>query len=328
MTDGSRTIAVGVIGVGSMGENHARVYRELEDAELVGVVDAEDARANEVAVRYGAEPMDVGQLLEAADAVSVAVPTEYHYDTVRECIDAGVDVLVEKPLVEDLEKGRRLVDFADRNDCTLQVGHVERFNPTVQSLLEMASDLDLIAVTADRLSPPVDRGIEDSAVMDLMIHDLDVFLALVDGEPTNLEGVSTAEGGYAAATVEFDSGVVGQATASRVTQESVRELTISARECRVTVDYADQSIEISRKSVPEYVLDDGNVEYHHERVVEEVRVDDGEPLKHQLSSFVDASRGNHDAVVDGEDGLRAVELARRIEQSTADGRESTRAIPR
>lgn len=296
-----------------MGENHARVYRELTDAELVGVTDAERARANEIAERYDTSSMTMDELLGSVEAVSVAVPTEYHYDTVRECLAGDADVLVEKPFVKDPSQGRTLREFAADRNCILQVGHIERFNPAVRALADMAGDLELIGVSARRLSPPVSRSIDDSAVMDLMIHDLDVLLALVDGAVTGLCGAGTDGGRYATAMLEFDSGVVGQLTASRVTQESVRELTISARNCRVTVDYIDQSLEISRQSVPEYVHNHGNVQYHQERVLEEVTVDDGEPLKGQLSSFLAASRGEHQPVVDADAGIRAVEFAHRIE---------------
>jgi len=310
-------VEAGVIGVGHMGENHARVYRHLPQAELCGIVDAVPDRAVEVAAEYGTEAVDVGTLLDRADVVSVAVPTEYHYDTVRECIDAGVDVLVEKPFVDDPENGRALVEFAEDRGVTLQVGHIERFNPAVRALSDIVDDLDIIAVSADRLSPPVDREIDDSAVMDLMIHDIDILASLVEGGAERIHATGTREGQYASATIEFESGVVGQLTASRVTQEKVRELTITAESCRVTVDYIGQSIEISRQSTPEYVREDTSIHHHHESIVEQLTVENREPLKHELESFVDAARTGEEPVVTGEDGLEALTLARKIDRHAA-----------
>lgn len=320
MTGDDEPTPVGVIGVGSMGQNHARVYRELPGAQLVGVHDADRSRAADVAAEYGTTGREMGELLARCAAVSVAVPTRYHYETVRECIDAGVDVLVEKPFVADPEAGRRLVEFADERDVVLQVGHVERFNPAVQSLLELAADLEVHAVDAHRLGPPVDRQIEESVVRDLMIHDVDVLLALLGGEVAHVDAVGTSGGEYASANLRFDSGVVGQLTASRLTQEKVRRLTLSATDCRVTVDYIDQSIEISRQSAPEYVREDGGVTYRHESVRERVSAEQREPLKAELDAFLDAARTGAEPVVTGEDGLRALELTRHIDRLATDER--------
>ena len=306
-------VYAGVIGVGTMGQNHARVYRELPESTLYGVYDADEERAQQVAETYGTSVASMGELLDAVDVVSVAVPTRFHYETVRECIDAGVDVLVEKPFVADPEKGRKLVEFADERDVTLQVGHIERFNPATRKLMDIAEDLDIIAVDARRLGPPIDRDIDDTAVMDLMIHDLDIVTALVDDEVVSVDAIGNADVDYAAANLQFDSGVVGQLTASRVTQEKERQLSLSAESCRVKVDYIEQTIEIHRQSLPEYVEDDGDVTYHHENVVERVSVEKREPLKNELSAFIESSVEDEPPVVSGEDGLRALQLTLTID---------------
>ena len=307
-----------------MGENHARVYRELPETRLVGVFDADQSRAAEVAETYATEQYSMGELLDRVDIVSVAVPTEYHYETVRECIDAGVHVLVEKPFVADPADGRRLIEFAEERNVVLQVGHIERFNPATRRLIELASDLDIIAIDARRLGPPVDRDIEDTAVMDLMIHDIDILLALVDEEVTSVDAIGNQEVRYAAANLQFDSGIVGQLTASRVTQEKVRRLSLSAENCRVKVDFIDQSIEIHRQSFPEYVEDDGNVYQHHENVVERLTVEKREPLKNELAAFAEAARTGGEPVVTGEEALRALELTQTIDELAA---ESTETAP-
>ncbi|EJN57213.1 Gfo/Idh/MocA family protein [Halogranum rubrum] len=312
----AETVKVGVIGVGSMGQNHVRIYRDLPGVELVGLYDAAMERAKEVAADFGTRALTMDELLEQADAVSIAVPTQYHFDAARECIDAGVSVLVEKPFVEDPKNGQTLIDFAEERGVVLQVGHVERFNPAVRTLMDIVDDLDVIAVTAERLGPPLDREIDDSAVMDLMIHDIDIVLALVGEDVHSVNAVGTQEGAYGAANLQFEDGTVAELTASRVTQEKVRQLTISAAEARVKVDYIDQSIEIHRQSAPEYV-EDGDVRYRHENVVEKLTVDQGEPLKKELTAFTDAVRTGSDPVVSGEDGLRALEVTRQLDELAA-----------
>lgn len=325
----SESVKAGVIGVGSMGQNHVRVYRDLPGVELVGVYDADFERAEEIADEYDTAALTMGELLETSDAVSIAVPTQYHYDAARECIDAGVNVLVEKPFVADPKNGRKLIDFAEERDVTLQVGHVERFNPAVRTLMDLVDDLDVIAVTTERLGPPLDREIDDSAVMDLMIHDIDIVLAIAGGDVQTVNAVGTNEGAYAAANIQFDDDTVAELTASRVTQEKVRQLTISAVDERVKVDYIDQSIEIHRQSAPEYV-DDGDVRYRHENVVEKLTVDQGEPLNKELASFTDAVRTGSDPVVSGEAGLRALEITRKLDELAANPDSSERehsAVP-
>lgn len=309
-------IRVGVIGVGSMGQNHVRVYRELPVTELVGIHDVDMEQARSVADAFGTDALELDDLLDSIDAVSIAVPTQFHYDTARKCIESGVNVLVEKPLVEDLADGRALIDFADEQGVILQVGHIERFNPAVMTLMELLDDLEVIAIEARRLGPPLDREIDDTAVMDLMIHDLDIVLSILGEDAEEVHAAGARDSNYATATIQTPSGRIGQFTASRVTQQKVRELTITAESCRVIVDYIDQSIEITRQSLPEYVKQEG-FRYRHENIVEQVLVERREPLKNELSAFAEAVRTDSEPVVTGEDGLRALSLAREIDALAA-----------
>ena len=143
-----------VIGVGNMGRHHARVYSELPGVNLVGVFDVNDEQAREVAEDHNTRAMNMEALLHAADVASIAVPTQYHADIADQCIDHGVDVLVEKPFVDDVAEGRKLLDRADEAGVTVQVGHVERFNPAIRALSDIVADLDVIAVETQRLGPP------------------------------------------------------------------------------------------------------------------------------------------------------------------------------
>lgn len=313
-SDGNaRPLAAGVIGVGSMGEHHARVYSELHTAELVGVTDVDEERAAETAAEHGTSAMECSELLDAVDVVSVAVPTAYHYETVLKCIDHGVHVLVEKPFVSERENGRELAERADAAGVTLQVGYIERFNPATRVLADIVPDLDVVAIDIDRLGPPVDRQGEDSVVMDLMVHDIDILLSLVDSGIESLSATARDEG-HAAVQFQFADESIAALTASRLTQQKVRKLSVTAISCRVNVDFISQTVEIHRHSVPEYVESDGDIRYRHESVIERPIVENGEPLKAELGAFVTAARDGTTPLVTAEDALRVLEVAERIER--------------
>jgi predicted dehydrogenase len=310
--------AAGVVGVGSMGRHHVRVYDELSDVDLVGVTDQDEDRAASVADEYGTRALSRRDLFAAADVVSVAVPTRYHDHVARAAIDAGVSVLVEKPFVADPERGRALTRRAERAGVTLQVGHIEQFNPAVQALRDVVSGMDVIALEARRLGPPVTRDSKDGVVLDLMIHDIDLALSLVDSDVASVSATRARDSDHVVAQLGFGNGVVADLTASRVTQEKVRELAVTAEEGWVTVDYASQSLRIHRQSIPEYYDDDGSLGQRTASVTERPTVDNEEPLKRELRSFVESHRTGTEPAVTGRDGVRAVELARRIEELVSD----------
>ncbi|WP_146418014.1 Gfo/Idh/MocA family protein [Haloarcula hispanica] len=312
------TLDVGVVGVGAMGRHHARVYNELSGATLIGVADANADRAKQIADKNEVRACDSADLCKQADAVSIAVPTRYHAEVARQCIDAGTGMLIEKPLVVKTATGRDLIDAADAEDVTLQVGHIERFNPVTEVLEEILADIDVISVSAKRLGPSVDRTVEDSAVTDLMIHDIDLICHLLPSAVSDIQVSGAAQGRYATATLEFSSGVIGSLTASRVTEKKIRQFKITAESCYVTADFIDQSLEVHRQSVPEYVATDNEVRYRHESIVEKPAVRTGEPLKRELESFLDAVQTNSQPRVTGEDGIRAVELAQTIDRKAFD----------
>jgi len=303
----SAPVRVGVLGVGSMGCNHARVYSDLDETELVGVADVDAERAREIASRYDTEAFERADLLERVDAVSVAVPTDYHYELARDAIESGTHVLVEKPFVRDTAAGRDLVERANERDVEIQVGHVERFNPALDAARDYLADETIIAVSANRLSPPVEREIPDSAVFDLMIHDLDILLSLVDADVSDVASMSVPDGRHTTAELRFDDGTVGQLAASHVTQRTVRELTVTAEDSLVHVDYVEQAVEVYEHRP------DGAEERD---VVEHLAVEDAEPLARELRSFAETARDGGDPTVTAEDGLRVVSLASDIERDT------------
>ena len=305
-------INVGVVGVGSMGRHHARVYSELPGARLVGLADVDEGRVRNVAEEFGTRPMSQATLMAAVDAVSVAVPTRAHARTVRAAFDAGTHVLVEKPFVDDVETGRAIADRARAEGLTLQVGHIERFNPATEVLADVATDLDVVGIDVQRLGPPLDRENEDTVVKDLMIHDVDILRLLVDADITSLAAVARNDQ-HVTAQFGFADESVATVTASRLTQEKVRQLSLTAQSCRVNVDFIDQSVEIHRRSLPEYVETNGDVRYRHESVVERPRVTNGEPLKAELSAFLEAVREGTTPQVTAEDALAVLEILEEIE---------------
>lgn len=328
MSQHADSLGAGVIGTGAMGQHHARVYQELPGVDLVGVVDADTGRAAEVADRYGTVSMGREELLDPVELVSIAVPTRHHYETARAAIDHGVHLLVEKPFVEDHQEGIELVGRARAAGLTLQVGHIERFNPAVRALFDILPDLDPIAITADRLGPPLDRPIDDDVMRDLMIHDVDLLLSIVDDGVETIDASATADGQYATTTISFESGVIGSLTASRVTQEKVRRLSVTARDCRVNVDLAEQSLHVHRHSFPEYLEDDGDIRYRYESVIERPSVEHGEPLRLELEAFVEAVRSGQQPTVDGEAGLKAITFTDLIRQQTTHDGSVPLEVPR
>jgi len=243
-----------------MGQYHILVFAELWDVDLVGVADVEGTRAAEVARKYDTLAFtDHRDLIGRVDVASVAVPTDQHFRVARDLLEAGVSVLVEKPMTPTLEEARELFAIARRHGTVLHVGHVERFNGAVQELRKIVDRP--ILIESRRLGPFVPRVQNDSVVMDLMIHDLDIVLNLVDARPMLITalGSSVHSGGVDVANVQiaFESGTIASITASRATEEKIRTLAITQRDAYIFLDYADQDIEIRRRAAQEYTLNRG-----------------------------------------------------------------------
>jgi predicted dehydrogenase len=303
----SERTKVAVAGVGHLGSRHARVYAESPHAELVGVADVDLARARAVAQAHGVRAVaDVSELLPEVAAASVAVPTASHGEVTAKLLEAGVHVLVEKPIAGNLAEARQMVDLASRKGLVLAVGHTERHNPAVEALLAGARNPRFIEV--HRLGSFSPRSLDIDVVLDLMIHDLDVVAALVGGRVSSLEAVGvpvlTGRIDIANARLRFDSGCVANLTASRVSQEKIRKLRCFEPERYVSLDYQKQeavSYRLVRAAgaLPEIRRED-------------FRVVQDEPLRRELEDFLRAAATGARPVVDGEDGVRALELALRV----------------
>ena len=307
-------LRAGVIGVGYLGRFHAQKWAALAGVKLVGVADSDPARAAAVAAEVGGTAYsDHRELLTRVDAVSVAVPTEHHYRVVHDCLMAGVHVLVEKPITRTVAEADALIELARVRGLLLQVGHLERFNPTwlaVQPLLGQAPRF----IEAHRLAPFKPRGTDVSVVLDLMIHDLDLILSLVNsplaevrasGTPVLTEGIDIGN-----ARLEFANGCVANLTASRVSTATLRKMRLFLKDQYLAIDFGERRVRRACRS------DDPASPI----AITEVAVPTGDALQMEIEAFAAAVREGHAPPVTGEDGRRALalalEIAERMQRNT------------
>jgi predicted dehydrogenase len=307
------TLRAAVIGVGTMGRHHVRILKGSPDIELVAVVDEDVARARTAA---GADVLAVPDLdsLPDVDLAVVAVPTPSHLSVALALFARNVSVLVEKPLASSPEDASRLVAAAAEAGVVLGVGHVERFNPAVAAVARVVSDP--VFMQLERLSPYTPR-IGDSVVFDLMVHDLDLACMLANATPVRIDSAGASVFSdtldVATAVLQFPSGCIATVSASRATQDKVRRISVSERDRFIVADCMRQDVSIKRETVSEF-LDDSGGTYRQASVTEIPYLDRRqEPLAAELRDFIEAVRGEHAPAVDGAAGLRAVELARRVE---------------
>jgi len=296
-----------VIGVGALGKHHARILAALPDAELVAIVDINEARAREIGGVVNAQwCTNATDVIGRVDAVTVAVPTESHLRVALPFLERGIGVLVEKPLARNPNEARQMMGAAAASGAVFGVGHTERYNPAVAAVRPLLDQPKFIEV--HRLGTFPDRSLDIDVVFDLMIHDLDVVLSIVPSELVAVEAVGvavlTARPDIANARLKFASGCIANITASRISKDRVRKIRIFQRDAYLSVDYAAQEVERWRLvkgngAMP--AIDGGKLEVAQE-----------EPLKRELTDFIAAVREKRAPGVTGADGLRAIELAQRI----------------
>lgn len=317
-------LRVGVIGVGNMGQHHARVLSLLKDVELVGVSDVNVDRgldtASKLRIKYFE---DYHELLPLVDAVCIAVPTRLHYEVGMTCLRAGVHVLIEKPIAATIAEAESLVNTAAECNCILQVGHIERFNPAFQELSKVLQHEQLLAIEAHRLSPYSQRANDVSVVFDLMIHDIDLLLELVPGQVVRLSahGNLVSDSGYldyVTATVGFDSGVIATLTASKVTHRKQRRIVAHCKNSLTESDFLNNEILIHRQTTADYMAAYGQVLYRQDGFIEKVYTSNIEPLNAELEHFVGCVRGGQQPSVGGVQALQTLRLASLIEQTALD----------
>ena len=299
-------IKVGVAGVGALGQHHARIYTELEHAEMIGVYDVDTAAAKIVADRHG---LRVFQSLEeftgAVEAASVVVPTDLHREVAGYMLERGVHLLVEKPIAATTLEAEELVTLARKKDCVLQVGHVERFNPVMQFLEDIGGVPKFIEAHRLASYPPpregrAPRGTEVSVVLDLMIHDLEAILHLVRSPVKEIRAVGvpvlSPTEDIANVRLAFENGCVANITASRISPERMRKIRLFYEDAYVSLDYQNQAGEMYRKTPTGIVPC-------------EVPIEKGEPLALELGAFLEAVSQHGEPVVTGAHAAEALKLA-------------------
>ncbi len=300
-------LRAGVIGVGHLGQHHARLYASSPDTTLVGVTDHEDARAFAIAQQYGTQAFrGLPELLKQVDMVSIAVPTSGHYAVAKSCLEAGKHVLVEKPIAVLPVEAQELVELAQRRGCTLQVGHSERFNPIIQMVRPYIQRP--LLMECHRLGVYSSRGTDVDVVLDLMIHDLDLVLSCQPGrvEAVQATGLSmrSPTNDVVNARIQFDSGCVANLTASRISPKGMRQWRVFREDGSVSIDFQLRQSVIGRR--------DTGLDRKAMAIVDEIQAGDDEPLKLQLEAFLAAVRSASRPIVSGEDGAAALELAHRV----------------
>jgi predicted dehydrogenase len=302
----TKKIRVAVVGAGEFGRNHARVYREVRDAEFVGVYDKNSERSQQVATEFQTRALvSLDELRDLADAVSVAVPTVEHSAVGCRLMEMGLDVLVEKPMATNLAEADELLQSAKKFGRILQVGHVERFNPAVLAVEPILNHPLFFEV--HRLGVFTARSLDVDVIYDLMIHDLDILLTLVNENVTEVKAVGipvlTDKVDIAHARLEFAGGAVANVTASRVSTERVRKMRFFQQHEYISLDYARRdALRVAvRKPGPQP-----------EFAFEKLPAQAVEPLRAELEAFVESARTRREPRTSGRAGRAALELAERV----------------
>jgi predicted dehydrogenase len=324
-----KTVKLGVVGVGHLGRHHARIYRAMKAAELVGIVDRDEATARAVAKKVKTEwSVDLDLLLDRAEAVSIAVPTVAHHEVALAFLKKGISVLVEKPMTFSVAEAEEMVEIAAANGAKLQVGHIERFNPGFQAIAEHG--LKPVFIECDRLSPFRFRSADIGVVFDLMIHDLDIIQSLVPSAIERIDAVGvpviSEHEDIANARIVFENGCVANLTASRVSLKTLRKIRIFAPNAYVAIDTQAGEARVYKKKadfdeVARKLKGASNLAMLGEMrklvygdlvSVDKIKLGKVEPLQAELESFVAAVRDDREPEVTGRDGVKAVRVATEV----------------
>ncbi len=320
-----RKLNVGVIGVGHLGNLHAKMYSQIETANLVGVYDTERRLAREAAATYKTKAFEsVAELIGAVNAVSVVTSTPAHHEVAAQALEKGVHTFIEKPITETIEQARSLVDLADSKHLKIQVGHIERFNPAILAL--DSYDIRPLFIESHRLAQFNPRGSDVAVVLDLMIHDIDLILSLVKSPVERIEANGVAvvsdSADIANARIQFRNGCVANVTASRISQQKMRKMRLFQQDAYISIDFAQGLAEVFR------LVDEGNTtarptmllgkidqgKRKREIIYEQPEVKEINALKYELELFIAAVLGGTEPPVTGKDGMQALEVAREILQ--------------
>jgi predicted dehydrogenase len=306
-----KELRVGVVGVGYLGSIHARIYQRMPNVNLAAVMDINTESGSQVAQECDCRfVQNLGDLLDSVDAVSIVVPTSLHREIAEPFLERGIPVLLEKPVAHTVEDARAIVELANRSKTLLQIGHLERFNAGV---VRLAAELDRPRfMEVHRLGEFVARATDVDVVTDLMIHDIDIVLSLVSSELRYISAVGarviTDHVDIANARLEFEDGAVVNVTASRVSSKKFRRIRIFAESCYLALNFEDQQIDVARPGPRPEAGGFAPI------ISESIQVTPRPPLDAELEDFVDCVRSGRHPVVDGEAGLRALQVAHEVRQ--------------
>ena len=307
----SKKVRVGVVGVGYLGQIHARIYSQMDNVDLVMLADNDTQKLQELAEQYECDVTDnYLSMIDKVDAVSIVVPTSLHFDVAQPFLESGVPTLLEKPIASSVAEASKLVDLAAQNEAPFLIGHLERYNPALRAVTSKVSEPKYIEV--HRLGTFVERATDVDVITDLMIHDLDLVLSLVDEQPCDVQAIGssvvTEHVDLANVRLTFPSGAVANITASRVSNKRFRRFRVFGPEGYYGINLMDQELDIVTKGeVPE-----GGTfpELNQEHVV----FDTEQPLQVELAHFIDVANGDSMPMVTGLQGLRALKLAEKIQR--------------
>ena len=312
-------VRVGVIGVGRMGRHHARAYAHFNYlCDFVGVYDVDPAASAAVAQKFEVQAFArVEDLLERVDAVTIATPTCFHYDLAEQALQRGVHVLVEKPVCRTVDEARRLVELARRQGLIVQVGHIERFNPAVRELARVLKRHQVVAVETKRMGPFDPRVKDLDVIQDMMVHDIDIVRYLLQAEIEHIDAKaqrikSETFADHAVCMATLSNGVIATLTASRVTEQKIRTMTVICDGAYIEMDYIDRRLTLSRDTRVHYESN-GKTVSTLENVGERIYVPDEEPLLAQTQHFLECVRTGRQPLVSAEDGLSALEVVERVQ---------------
>ncbi|MBL7129953.1 MAG: lipid-A-disaccharide synthase [Candidatus Omnitrophica bacterium] len=295
-------LRVGVVGIGRLGSIHTRVYDELDQVDLVGVCDIDPQKLNSAAKQFKTSTfLEHKELIDKVDALSIAVPTNIHYQIAKDFINKGVHVLIEKPITNDLTQAKELIKLSQKNKVIMQIGHVERFNSAISAVEKIIKNPRFIE--CHRLSPFPHRSLDIGVVLDVMIHDIDIVLALVKSEIKTVEAVGvpvlTPYEDIANVRLIFENGCVCNLTASRVSEEAMRKIRIFLLDTYISLDYGTQEAFLYRKESDQIIK-------------ESLPIEKEEPLKREIESFIDCVKNNKRPLVSGEEAYQALQLSDKI----------------
>lgn len=308
-------LKVAVIGVGHMGRHHARLYSEMPNVELVAVVDTNELVAREMAKKLNTNYYtDYRDIIGKVNAANVAVPTYMHYPIAQHLLEEEMHLLVEKPVTNNLLEAEHLVSIADAKSLIFQIGHTERFNPAVLELDTLINKP--IFIEAHRMGHPTTRNLDIGVVLELMIHDINIILSIVNSTVVQINAVGLSvyseHEDIAQAQLLFENGCIASISASRVSAEKIRSLEITQDDAFLHLDYIDQNIVLRKQVSSRYIFDQPRAMYQREFMVQQPLISKDEPLRLELQHFVECVRTGAAPLVSGRDGKDALAIALQI----------------